>query len=68
MPLGTQANITHSGLFYEWMNTFTPLGFGIYTKKQLCLRENNENRLVCKLHDLTPEQIKIVGEFNERKS
>ena len=29
--------------------------------------ENQINQLVYKLHDLTPEEIKIVEEFNEGK-
>ena len=37
---GTQANIACSPSFYGWINTFTRLGFGIYTKKTIIFKKN----------------------------
>ena len=39
-PSALQANITCSGFFYRLTNTFTPLGFDIYTKKTIMFKKN----------------------------
>ena len=40
MPPIAQANIARGGLFYGLINTFTLLGFDIYTKKTIMFKKN----------------------------
>ena len=54
-------------LFIDGLILSPDLALIYIQKKQLCLRKINESWLVYKLYDLTPEEIKIVEEFNERK-